>query len=61
MIVCCLGLFEEGEVEHIISVRSSFLDFTASFVKNKQESRATLSMHDKFFKRLPCFRTSDNE
>ena len=60
MIACYLGLYEEGEVEHINGVWSSFLDFIASFVENKQSMSHVqpCACVTNPFKRLPCFRTS---
>ena len=60
VIVCYLGLYEEGKVEHINNVWSSFLDFTASFVENKQNMSHVqpYTCVTNPFKRLPCFCTS---
>ena len=55
-----MGLYEEGEIEHINGIWSNFLDFTASFAEYKQNMshmRPCACMTNSF-KRLPCFRTS---
>ena len=55
-----LDYISEGSVSHINGVWSSFLDFTASFVENKQNMSHVqpCACVTNPFKRLPCFRTS---
>ena len=44
VIACYLGLYEEGEVEHINGVRPSSLEITASWLLNRNRIRSTCAV-----------------